>query len=395
VSHADTGFRRDSTEPEHPVPAHGRLVAVDNLKALLVAWIIGFHALLGYTAIGGWPYDEVNEVTMSPGTELLLSVVIGPTGLVVVGTFFFLAGLFAPASLRRHGPGRFSWGRLVRLGLPWLAFMLLIWPLFMWFAYLSAGYQLTYREAFRGRQPFLDAGPLWFAQILLYASLGYALWSWLGLGRRLPAITAGRGFVVVAILAMTSISFFTRLWFPARSLQILDLHVWQWPQCIGMFCLGLIASGHRWAVQVPQNVVRFSGMLSLGTLVAAPLVALATGVTSVSRDGGVFLGGWRWQALVLDVIEATLVIAGSVWLLGMAQRHFGQAGRLRVVAARSAYAAFVLQAPLLLTLAILARWIAIPALPKGVLVGALGVVFSFSIGWLIVARANVGLQRRS
>ena len=45
MSHADTGFRRDSTEPEHPVPADGRLIAVDNLKALLVAWIIGAVAV--------------------------------------------------------------------------------------------------------------------------------------------------------------------------------------------------------------------------------------------------------------------------------------------------------------------------------------------------------------
>jgi hypothetical protein len=125
------------------------------------------------------------------------------------------------------------------------------------------------------------------------------------------------------------------------------------------------------------------------------LVALATGITSLSRDGGAFLGGLRWQALVLDVIEATLVIAGSVWLLGMAQRHFAGVSRFGTVAARSAYAAFVLQAPLLLTFAILARWISIPALPKGVLVGALGVLFSFGIGWLIVGRTSGGLQRRS
>jgi hypothetical protein len=395
LSHADTGFRRKSRDPEHPVPAEGRLVAVDNLKALLVAWIIGFHALLGYTAIGGWPYDEVNEVTMSPTTELLLSVVIGPTGLVVVGTFFFLAGLFAPGSVRRHGPGRFSRGRIVRLGLPWLAFMLLVWPLFMWFAYLSAGYSLTYREAFRGRQPFLDAGPLWFAQVLLYASLGYALWGWLRVGRWLPRINAGRGFLLVAIGTMTLVSFVTRLWFPARSLQVLDLHIWQWPQCIGMFCLGLIASDQGWAVQVPQQVVRFSGLFSLGTLLAAPVVALLTGVSNVSRDGGVFLGGWRWQALVLDVIEASLVISGSIWLLGMAQRHLAGVTRLRIVAARSAYAAFVLQAPVLLTVAILARWVWMPALPKGVLVGALGVVFSFGLGWLIVTRPSGGVRRRS
>jgi hypothetical protein len=377
------------------VPAEGRLVPVDNLKALLVAWIIGFHALLGYTAMGGWPYDEVNEVTMTPSTELVLSLILGPTALVVVGTFFFLAGLFAPGSVRRHGPARFSRGRLVRLGLPWLAFMLLVWPLFMWFAYRSAGYQLTYPEAFRGRQPFLDAGPLWFAQVLLYASLGYALWSWLGLGRRLPRITAGSWHVLIAIGAMALVSFVTRLWFPARSQQILDLHVWQWPQCIGMFCLGLVASGQGWAVRVPAKVVRFSGLLSVGTLIIAPLVALVTGVSNMSRDGDAFLGGWRWQALVLDVIEASLVVAGSLCLLGIAQRHFTGASRLRTAASRSAYAAFVLQAPVLLTLAILARFVSIPALPKGVLVGGLGVVISFALGWLIIARISGGLQRRS
>ena len=66
-----------------------RVIQVDNFKSLL----IGCHALLGYTAIGGWPYDEVNEVTMSPRSELLMSIFLGPTALFVIGTFFFLAGL--------------------------------------------------------------------------------------------------------------------------------------------------------------------------------------------------------------------------------------------------------------------------------------------------------------
>ena len=51
----------------------------DNLKSLLVAWIIACHAVLGYPAIGGWPYDEVSEVTLPPMQELLLSVMLGPT----------------------------------------------------------------------------------------------------------------------------------------------------------------------------------------------------------------------------------------------------------------------------------------------------------------------------
>ena len=66
-----------------------------------------------------------------------------------------------------------------------------------------------------------------------------------------------------------------------------------------------------------------------------------------------------------------------------------------MVCARSAYAAFVLQAPVLLTLAIVARSISIPALPKGVLVGTLGVVVAFGLGWLIMSRASVGAPRRT
>jgi hypothetical protein len=146
---------------------------------------------------------------------------------------------------------------------------------------------------------------------------------------------------------------------------------------------------------VPDLVVRSSGLLTVATLITAPLVAWTAGVTDLNRDGGVFLGGWRWQALVLDVIEATLVVAGSVWLLSLAQRHLAGVNWLRTVCARSAYAAFVLQAPVLLTLAIVARSASIPALPKGVLVGTFAVVLSFGLGWLIMSRTRVGVPRRS
>ena len=37
------------------LPDTRRVVPIDNLKAVLVAWIIAGHAMLGYAAIGGWP----------------------------------------------------------------------------------------------------------------------------------------------------------------------------------------------------------------------------------------------------------------------------------------------------------------------------------------------------
>ena len=175
--------------------------------------------------------------------------------------------------------------------------MLLVWPFFMWLAYRSAGYDLTFWQAFRGRQPFLDSGPLWFVQILMYVSIGYALWNWLGWGRRLQPTTI-RGAHLIAVAAGTAAtSFVVRLWAPARSQQIFDLHVWQLPQCVGMFCLGALLSAHGWARHVPSNIAR--AITVAITLVVAEAVAWGAGVKDFAREGGPSWAGgtgrlWCW-----------------------------------------------------------------------------------------------------
>ena len=373
---------------DRPHPAD-RLVHVDNLKSLLVAWIIGGHALLGYTTIGGWPYDEVTEVTMSPSVEFALSLLLGPTALFVIGTFFFIAGLFAPLEMAHRGSVQFLRSRFLRLGLPWLAFMLLIWPFFMWLAYLSAGYPLSYWQAFRGRTPFLDAGPLWFVQVLLYVSVAYALWVWKWPGRPEVGRSGARHLAVLAVtIAVTA--FLVRLEFPARSQQVLDLHLWQWPQCVGMFCLGVMVSGQGWARQVPASVARACGIAVVITPSLALGLAFAANVRDLTRDGIRYLGGWHWQSLALALVEACLVVAGSIWLLAWAQRRLTVKPPILAAADRGAYAAFMLQVPVLLSLEIAARPLPLPAFAKAVLVGSLAVAASFGLGWVVVERTRLG-----
>ena len=168
-----------------------RIVQVDNLKSLLVAWIIACHAVVGYTAIGGWPYDEVAEVT-SAADAGIPAFCAGWSDRTFRGRDLLLrSGLFAPVEMARHGVSSFMRTRLLRLGVPWVLFTVLVWPLFMWFAYRAAGHELSYWQVFRGRTPFLDSGPLWFVQVLLYASFGYALWTWRGWGRRFQEPPSG------------------------------------------------------------------------------------------------------------------------------------------------------------------------------------------------------------
>jgi hypothetical protein len=147
----------------------GRLHHLDNLRTVLVAWVIGGHALLGYSAVGGWAYDEVNETTFAPATELVLLAVLGPSGLFVIGVFFFVAGLLTERAVDRHGPRRYTRERVVRLGLPWLVSAVLVWPASVWLAYAAAGRDVTFWWVLTHRDPLLDSGSLWFALVLLMA----------------------------------------------------------------------------------------------------------------------------------------------------------------------------------------------------------------------------------
>jgi fucose 4-O-acetylase-like acetyltransferase len=182
---------------------------------------------------------RVSETTLPPRVELVLVALVGPTALFVIGTFFFLSGLFAPSNIARHGPAGFLRQRLVGLGLPWLLFTLLIWPVLMWSATARLDIRSQIWEAWQARQPFLDSGRLWFVQILLYVSLFHALLAWRGYGRELEPRTTS---LVLTAGCIAAASFAVRLWFPARSQQILDLHVWQWPQCVGLYVLRVLVA---------------------------------------------------------------------------------------------------------------------------------------------------------
>ncbi|MDT7782255.1 MAG: hypothetical protein QOF58_674 [Pseudonocardiales bacterium] len=362
-----------------------RLSAVDNLKVILVAWVIGGHALLGYAAVGGWPYDEVNEVTFHPGVETVLAALIGPSGLFFMGTFYFMAGIFTPGSIERKGSRRFIAERLLRLGTPWVVTALVVWPTFVWIAYNGAGQPVSWWHAFTHRDPFLDSGSLWFVGVLLIFSIAVAL---------VPPVKE-RTITPRTVLSMTMLvagtTFLTRLVFPARSGQVGDLHLWWWPQCLGMFLLGAIG-GRKLAERVPDEIYRMCRNVVIGTVVVLPIAAAFLGVLDLAENAEPFLGGWKWQAFALALVEGILVVAGSLWLIGLAQRRLTGQGPFTEGLARSAYVAFVVQGPILLSLATAMRPLELPAEVKAPVVGAGAIAVSFAIGWYVTSRRGASAR---
>ncbi|MGZ4547903.1 MAG: acyltransferase family protein [Blastococcus sp.] len=364
----------------------GRKPALDNLKVLLIGTVIVIHGVMGYAGFfDGWPYADVQEVHLPDGVVIAVFALFAPVGLFMMALLFLVAGLLTTPSVDRKGAGRFARDRLLRLGVPFAVFVLLLWPGVLYAMYRGldrtrAGYWAYFTQALP------DNGPLWFVGFLLLLSLAYAGWRGVRRNavRQVRPITIPALFAVAAVVAATS--FLVRLAVSYGGPTPLDLNEWQWPECIALFAVGVLAAPHGWLAAVPgglERVARRVTALTGGAVALFLLAALALGVPQEN-----FLGGPHWAALVVATLEGLLTVFGSIWLLGVAQRRLNRWTANGPVLARSAYPAFILQSPVLIGLAMAVRPLPADAEVKATVVAVGGLALSFWLGRLIVARVR-------
>src|SRR5579863_4315486 len=146
---------------------------IDRLRGVMTAMVILHHTAITYGAPGGWFWTEVKP--SSALSSLLLTLFCTTNQAYFMGFFFLLAGYFTPASLDRKGYGQFILDRLIRLGIPLLAFIVFLGPLTA--ALVTAaqgdGFWSTFAAICHRKE--IIVGPLWFAEALLGFSLSYAL----------------------------------------------------------------------------------------------------------------------------------------------------------------------------------------------------------------------------
>src|ERR1017187_4980194 len=147
---------------------------IDRLRTAMTALVVVFHAAITYGGDCGWFYHEV-EASARP-SSLLLTMFCATNQAYFMGFFFLLAGYFTPSSLERNGYARFIGDRFLRLGLPLLAFGLILGPLTAALVTFAGGrgFWGTFLGLWQDRE-FIN-GPLWFTQALLIFSLSYCTW---------------------------------------------------------------------------------------------------------------------------------------------------------------------------------------------------------------------------
>lgn len=371
-----------------------RVAYLDNLKVLLVAAIIAVHGTIGYGDFeGAWAYQEVQEVQLTEASNIVLGMLVLPSLLFVMGLFFLISGLLTPDSLERKGAGVFARDRLLRLGVPLALAALVIWPAMQSLSKLAAGDGTSsFLSEVVHADPVLDAGPMWFAEVLLIYSLANAAWRhWRRRGEPSPeaAPLTGRRLAVIAA-AISVATVLVRMVFPIEGGQADQAQLWQWPTYIAMFGLGIAAARHGWLDPVPEPIRRHCGKTALLGLSAVLVLIMAVAAAGLEPD--VFFDlRLHWAPLTLAALEGPVAVGTGIWLLALAQRRLDRRpDQVGHALARSAYAAYFAQGTVLIGLAVALRSVELPAEVKALTVAASGVVGSFALAWLLVTRTRLG-----
>jgi glucans biosynthesis protein C len=362
-----------------------RLAYLDNLKVLLVVGVIAVHAAVTYGFDGTWYLESYDEMTSGLVDALTVVIVIG--WLFGLGLFFLIAGRLGSPSLDRKGPGRFARERLFRLGIPVLAYTLLVSPALEYFDYReNEGGTGGFWSFFEDQIWHFGPGPTWFLEALLVFSLGYALLRALQRSPRALSRSPLRGrHVAGVVLAIAVSSFAAHLALPIGSEQF-HLQLGMFPQYLILFSLGAAAGRRGWLETLSPDLQRRCGLAAALAVLAMPAILLAGDFFAGGAAEDRFLGGWHWQAAAASLTEGVLATCVSLWAIGYFRRNHNQLRPLARRMAPAAYGAFIVHPPVLVGLALAVQSAPVPAELKFVSVLAGGIAASF---WLARMAARV------
>jgi peptidoglycan/LPS O-acetylase OafA/YrhL len=353
---------------------------IDRLRTVITALVILHHTAITYGAIGGWFWREVPP--SSTPSSILLILFCSVNQAYFMGFFFLLAGYFTPASLERKGYARFIGDRFLRLGLPLLAFGLLLGPLTAAIVNYAQGdgFWSVFPWLWRHKQ-FIN-GPLWFAQALLIFSLAYCAWraafgSPLAPVRRVPRPVPGYGIWLLAALGVGAAAFAIRQAVPV-GVNVFGLQLGYFAGYIFFSALGIAAWRYDWLSQLSWKQAR-PWVRTLA--VAGPMLPLGIAAIRAWQPGGSTdtTTGLSWASLLYAFWEPFIawgIIAA--WLL-VFRKHMNAPSAIWEWLGRRAYAVYIIHPPVLVGFALLLHgWVA-PALIKFGVVGTLACIAT----WLL------------
>jgi len=348
---------------------------IDRLRSVMIAFVILHHTAITYGAIGGWFYNELHPSGST--SSMILTMFCATNQAYFMGFFFLLAGYFTPGSLERKGYAQFIGDRFLRLGIPLLAFILLLNPFTDALVAVAKGYSFWPAIAYHWQHRIIGNGPLWFAQALLLFSLGYCLWrkyfgAPLANSKREPTAVPGSGWWLVCALGVGAVALAIRQFVPS-GVNVFGLQLGYFSSYTFLFVIGIAAWRYDWLRQLEWGNV-WPWLIVL--VVAWPCLPIGIAVANAQYGPGKasFGGGLSWPS-VLYAFWEPFVAWGLIaaWLV-IFRKRMNQPSQLWSWIGRRAYAVYIIHPPVLVGIALLLHPWAAPALLKFGVTGVLSCI---------------------
>lgn len=215
-----------------------RIAYIDNLKVFLTILVVAHHAAQAYGPTGGvWLVQDSDSI---PWLRSLFFL----NASYMMGLYFFISGYFSSISISGKGGFLFLRDRLIRLGIPLIVFIFLIFGPLHYKLSNGEGNYFVFLLDLYANQPPLATGHLWFVASLL----AYSFLLWMGhwllpKGKMKSAISFLP--ILILIAGLTLITAFVRQYYPVDAWEtwLIPVEPAHLPQYLTLFFLGAYLQG--------------------------------------------------------------------------------------------------------------------------------------------------------
>lgn len=370
-----------------------RLYFIDNLRWLMIIFVVLMHVNVTYSMLGGWYYIEKAKLDMFE--QIYFGMYGTFTQAYFMGFLFFIAGYFVPSSYDRKGSGQFVKERLIRLGIPTLLYMLVIHPLTIaimnHYMHWNMDFGGWYVKLIRTFKFLSESGPLWFAFALLIFSLVYAA------VRRLMCRTSKQeqktGTVtskqILAVALFISVfAYGVRCIFPIGS-SVMNMQLCFFVQYIVLFILGTIFLRRNLLQTIPYKlgITWFKYTLIIGTIfwfiMMTVFVDKTKGIDSIGGRG-------TWQSAAYAFWESFFCVGVCLGLIVWFRDRFNAQGRISKFLSDNAFGVYVFHTPLLVLISMLMKDVVMYPFFKYLIVAVVTIPLCFLVSHLLRKIPGVG-----
>jgi peptidoglycan/LPS O-acetylase OafA/YrhL len=350
--------------------AANRIFYLDTLRIALTVLVIVHHIGQAYGPTGGyWPVQETAR-----------AAILGPFFTVnrsfFMSLFFMISGYFMVSGYQRNGFAGFLRNRLVRLGIPVLAFAAFMLPVRLF----------LFGEHITRWDDYFNAGHLWYLENVLLFSVVYAIWRKVRETSRKSAQRPDQDakrpaprllVTVVALLLVAALCGIVRIWSPidrwTNLLGFFRVAFADLPRDLAFFIFGAMAFRRGWFESYP--VRRGLLWLAVGLAAAAAWYAFAM-IPHARLDTQVFEVSYL-------VWEEILCFGMCIGLLVLFRQVANVQGSFGKMLAANQYSAYFWHPVLIVAIQMGFLGLSFGPFTKFAAVTALGVPVVFLWSWLM------------